>query len=82
MQKKRKKEKLYAIMENLLEVQYHEESLLYLMTALDLAYRRDSSGETGLFANGVKYYLESLEGELSAVIHQLDNYIVEEARQK
>lgn len=82
MQEKRRTDELYSIMEDFLEVKYNQDSLLYILTALESAYSGEPPKEAGLLTNSVKYYLEALEKELTGVINRLDAYILEEVRRK
>lgn len=74
-------EKLYSIMRDLLELEYNQKSLLYLLKTLETTYSEQQE-ETRLIANSTKYYLESLQSELKIIISRLDNYILEETKKR
>lgn len=73
---------LYAIMRELLEVAYHQKSLLYLMEKLEAAYDGEEQEAEGLAVGGVRYYLAVLHRELEDVISRLDVYMAEQARKQ
>ena len=72
---------LYEIMRELLEVAYHQKSLLYLMEKLETVYEEDQEAER-LAVGGVRYYLTVLHEDLGAVIGSLDVYMAEQARKQ
>lgn len=77
-------EELYLIMRDFLEVEYNQESLLYLLEAAEAAYsgeKREAAEETKWIVNSVKFYSEALREELKIAIHRLDCYITEKAKQ-
>jgi len=75
-------EELYAIMRDLLEVEYNQESLLYVLRTLEAAFDKETQGEVKLVANSAKYYLEALQEELNAAISKLDTYMAAGANKR
>ena len=75
-------EELYSIMRDFLEVEYNQESLLYLLKAVEAANTGKEQVEAKLIANSTKYYLQALQEELKAAINRLDSYIAENARKQ
>lgn len=73
-------EELYSIMRELLEVEYHQKSLLYIAQLLEAAYDSEECGRTELIVNGISYYLTVLHKDLETVIGRLDSYIAETAK--
>ncbi|MCD7725333.1 MAG: hypothetical protein LUI12_07250 [Clostridiales bacterium] len=69
---------LYAIMEDLLMVEYNQQSLLWLIKTAETAYSEEKQAEAKYTANSTKYYLEALQDELKAVINKLDDYLIKE----
>lgn len=76
------RKELYEIMRELLEVAYHQKSLLYLMEKLETVYEGEGQEAEGLAVGGVRYYLEVLHQDLGAVIGRLDAYVAEQARKQ
>ncbi len=74
--------KLYSIMEALLEVEYNQRSLLYVLEVLDAAYSEQEQEEVKLVINHTKGSLKALQEEMRAAIRKLDNYIAAAARHK
>ncbi len=70
-------EELYSIMRDFLEVEYNEESLLFLLKTAESAYSGAGQEEIKQIANSTKYYLKALQRELRAAINRLDCYITE-----
>jgi len=67
-------------MRDLLEVEYNQKSLLYVIRMLE---RNVEQGEEiQLIINGAKYYLEALQMDLKKSINSLDKYIAETASVK
>ena len=74
-------QELYAIMRELLEVEYHQKSLRHIMGMLEAAYdQEEEGGESSLAVNGINYYLTVLHRDLEAAISRLDSYIAENAK--
>ena len=48
-------EELYAIMRELLEVEYNQKSLLYIMEMLETAYGGEEQETEGLAVSGIRY---------------------------
>lgn len=71
---------LYLIMRELLEVEYNQKSLLYIMEMLETAYNEGERECSGLTVNGVRYYLAVLHKDLGTVINKLDIYMAEGQR--
>lgn len=70
-------EKLYAIMRDLLEVEYNQRSFLYILNILENVFSTAGHTETALTVNATKYYLQNLQKELKAVINKMDQYLAE-----
>ena len=76
-------QELYAIMRELLEVEYHQKSLRHIMGMLETVYEQEEEREkSGLIVNGINYYLTVLHKDLEAAISRLDNYIAENAKKR
>jgi hypothetical protein len=75
-------EELYSIMRDFLEVEYNQESLLYLLKAVEAANTGKEQAEAKLIANSTKYYLQALQEEIKAAINRLDSYIAENAKKQ
>ncbi len=75
-------EELYAIMRELLEVEYNQKSLLYIMEMLETAYGGEEQETEGLAVSGIRYYLGILHRDLGAVINRLDVYVAEQAKKQ
>lgn len=75
-------EELYSIMRDLLEVEYNQESLLYVLKALEVAYSGEQQEEAKLIANHAKGCVKALQEELRAAISKMDNYIAAAAGHK
>ena len=73
---------LYAIMRELMEVEYHQKSLLYIMEKLETAYGGEEQETEGLAVSGIRYYLGILHRDLGAVINRLDVYVAEQAKKQ
>lgn len=73
---------LYAIMRDLLEVEYNQESLLYVLETLEAAYGEQERRDVKMIVNHTKGSLKALQVELKAAINRLDNYIAEAAGQR
>lgn len=74
-------QELYSIMRELLEVEYNQKSLLYMLKELENLYRNEPDRE-GWIMNSTRYYLEALQRELRGVISRLDLYLAEGAKEK
>ena len=70
-------QELYSIMRDLLEVEYNQKSLLYILKRLEASYGNEQ--EEKWIANSAGYYLEALQKELRGVISRLDTYVAEGA---
>lgn len=66
---------LYLIMRDFLEVEYNQEALLRVLTALEASYSKEEEGEAKLIVNSAKYYLQALQRDLRTVINELDTYM-------
>lgn len=73
---------LYAIMRDLLEVEYNQESLLYVLKTLEAAYEEQGQGNVKMIVNHTKSSIKALQVELRAVINRMDSYIAGAAGQK
>lgn len=73
---------LYAIMRELLEVEYNQKSLQCIMRMLEAAYGQEEQGKENLIVSGVSYYLAALHKDLGTVVSRLDNYIAENAKKE
>ncbi|MCD8038398.1 MAG: hypothetical protein LUE96_04865 [Lachnospiraceae bacterium] len=73
-------EELYAIMEDLLEAEYNQQSLLRIMSVAEAAYNEEQQAEAKYVANSVKYYLEALQRELEGVTGRLDSYLTKRGK--
>lgn len=73
---------LYAIMRELLEVEYNQKALLYIMEMVEKAYGEERQEETGLAVSGVRYYLAVLQRDLGITINRLDAYMAELGREQ
>ena len=72
-------EGLYSIMRDFLEVEYNQESLLYVLETLEAAYSGKQEEEVKLIINHTKGCLKALQEELKAAINRMDSYIAENA---
>lgn len=68
-------QELYSIMRELLEVEYNQESLRYIIKMLEAAYGQEDQGKENLIVSGVGYYLAVLHRDLGTAINRLDSYI-------
>lgn len=75
-------QELYSIMRELLEVEYNQESLRYIIKMLEAAYRQEDQGKENLIVSGVGYYLAVLHRDLGTAINRLDSYIAETAKKE
>ncbi len=73
---------LYSIMRNLLEVEYNQKSLLYILKLLENDCSGEQKEEMRLVVNCAKYYLEAVQTDLKKSINRMDNYIAKTARKK
>lgn len=73
---------LYSIMRNLLEVEYNQKSLLYILKLLEKDCSGDQKEEMRLIVNCAKYYLEAVQMDMKKSINRMDNYIARTARKK
>ena len=64
-------------MRDLLEVEYNQKSLLYILKELEASYGNEQ--EEKWITNSIKYYLEALLKELRGAIRRLDAYVAEGA---
>ena len=64
-------------MRDLLEVEYNQKSLLYILKRLEASYGNEQ--EEKWIANSAGYYLEALQKELRGAISRLDAYVAEKA---
>ena len=75
-------QELYSIMRELLEVEYNQESLRYIIKMLEAAYGQEDQGKETLIVSGVGYYLAVLHRDLGTAINRLDSYIAETAKKE
>lgn len=75
-------EQLYSIMREFLEVEYHQESLVHILNAIETAYGEDEQGEVKWIVNGIKYYLKDMQTEFRTTVNRLDTYIAERAKKQ
>ena len=76
-------QELYSIMRELLEVEYNQNSLRYIIKILEKVYEQNAEWkESDLIINGIGYYLETLHKDLGSAIGRLDSYIVENAKKE
>ncbi len=66
---------LYMIMSDLLELEYNQKSLWYILDALAGGF--DERQEEAMITNSTRYYLTGLQKELRGAINRLDAYIAE-----
>ena len=69
-------------MRNLLEVEYNQKSLLYILKLLEKDCSGDQKEEMRLIVNCAKYYLEAVQMDMKKSINRMDNYIARTARKK
>lgn len=69
-------EKLYEIMEEFLDVEYNQKSLLFTVQVLEAAFYLDEESETRFVVNAIKCYLEAIEKQMRAAINKLDDYTI------
>ena len=75
-------QELYSIMRELLEVEYNQESLRYIIKMLEAAYGQEDQGKENLIVSGVGYYLAVSHRDLGTAINRLDSYIAETAKKE
>ena len=75
-------QELYSIMRELLEVEYNQESLRYIIKMLEAAYGQEDQGKENLIVSGVGYYLAVFHRDLGTAINRLDSYIAETAKKE
>ena len=68
-------EQLYLIMEDLLDAEYNQKSLLYVLETLEASYSEQEQAEVKFVVNHTKGGLKALQKEIRAAIDQLDHYI-------
>lgn len=73
-------EELYTIMRDFLEVQYHQNSILYVIDTLENTYNEEEQAETKMILHVLKIYMESLQEETKTAINRFDTYIAEVKR--
>lgn len=73
-------EELYSIMRDLLEVEYNQKLLIYILKAAESTDMEEIQAEAKSIANSTKYYLKALQKDLRTVINRLDSYIAEHAK--
>ena len=66
---------LYMIMSDLLELEYNQKSLWYILDARAGGY--DERQKEAMITNSTRYYLTGLQAELRVAINRLDAYIAE-----
>ena len=65
---------LYLIMEDLLEVEYQQKSLLSILNALESVYNEDDAAQTRYIISSIKCQLEFILLHTKTSISKLDNY--------
>ena len=75
-------EELYLIMDDLLQVGYRQEALLFVLKALEGHYSEDEQAELKLLVSNGKWALEGLQEQMQNSINRLDNYIALAAGKK
>ncbi len=75
-------EQLYSIMREFLEVEYHQESLVRILNAIETAYGEDEQGEVKWIVNGIKFYLKDMQTEFRTTVNRLDTYIAERVKKQ
>lgn len=73
---------LYSIMEDLLEIEYNQKSLLYMLETIEPVYEGQEQEETKLVVHHTKGSLAALQTEIRATIEKLDQYIAAKAGQQ
>ncbi len=76
-------QELYSIMRELLEVEYKQKSLRYIVRMLEKVYEQEEEkGDSDLIVNAIGYYLATLHNDLGIVIGRLDCYIAESGKKQ
>ena len=76
-------QELYSIMRELLEVEYNQNSLHYIMRMLEkVSEQEEEWKKSDLIVNGIGYYLATLQKDLGNAIGRLDSYIAESAKKE
>lgn len=70
-------DELYAIMRDLLEVEYNQQSLLWILQAVEATESPEMGEDVKYITNSVRYYLEAVQKELREGINRLDDYALE-----
>ena len=68
-------EELYSIMRDLLELEYNQESLLYVLETLETAYEEPEQRDLKRIVNYMKGGVNSLQTELNKAIRRMDGYL-------
>lgn len=71
---------IYTIMRDFLEIQYHQNSILYVIDTLENKYNEEEQTETKMILHVLKIYMESLQEETKTAISRFDTYIAEVKR--
>ena len=66
---------LYSIMEQLLKLDYEEETYLFVLKTLEASFDEKQEPHSKMLASHAKWQLESQNRLLKRQIHELDNYI-------
>ena len=74
-------EELYSIMRELLEIEYNQKSLLYVLEVAETAYCEQQE-EAKLIINHTKGCLKVFQKDLKAIINRVDCYIAMAAEHK
>lgn len=77
-----KMQELNSIMRDFLEIEYNQESLLSLLSAVEVTYSNEEQEKAKFVANSTKYYLIALQNELKLAINRLDLYIAENVKKR
>lgn len=72
-------EKLYLIMEKILEVEYRQKALLTILRKLECSYSEEEQEEIKMVVSICKLTLEDQQKQLKEGIAELDCYITIEA---
>lgn len=79
-------EELYSIMEDFLEVEYAQKSLMYVLEALENAYCEPYCGQeqpgAKMVANHARNSIKSIQEGMRAAISRLDRYITASAEHR
>lgn len=66
---------LYSIMEQLLELDYKQETFLLVLKALETAYSEEKEASSKMLVSHTKWQVEVQNKDLKQQIRQLDTYL-------